>query len=81
MSSICVAATTWFHTLLNYDADWSFWHLTSEVAKFSLEGYKSAGNYEAHDETSFASNLTFSDWWDGLVGAVQVESSCDQPIA
>mmetsp|Transcript_35170 Transcript_35170/g.87966 ORF Transcript_35170/g.87966 Transcript_35170/m.87966 type:complete len:442 (-) Transcript_35170:57-1382(-) len=57
---------TWFHTLLNYDADWSFWHLSSEVSKFIQADYKSNGKYEARDGKSFAGNLTFVDWWDGL---------------
>jgi len=37
---------TWFHTLQNYGADFSFWHDSSEMEKFVMAGYKSAGRAE-----------------------------------
>ena len=57
---------TWFHTLLNYGLDWSAWHLSSEVTKFSLENYRSAGGYTTHDDVDFAGRLTFEDWFSSL---------------
>ena len=59
---------TWFHTLANYDADWSFWHLTREMDKFGLDEYRSNGNYEARDDKSFnnVNIASLSEWWDAL---------------
>jgi len=37
---------TWFHTLQNYGADWSFWHDSSEMEKLAMAEYKSAGRAE-----------------------------------
>lgn len=57
---------TWFHSLLNYGSEWSAWHLSSEVAKFGIRNYRSAGGYTARDDVDFAGNLTFQDWFDAL---------------
>ena len=57
---------TWFHPLFNYGSEWSAWHLSSEVAKFSLRNYRSTGGYTARDDVDFAGNLTFQDWFDAL---------------
>ena len=57
---------SWFHSLSNYGAEWSAWHLSSELAKFQLSNYQSAGGYASSNSDEFASNLTFDTWWGAL---------------
>ena len=57
---------TWFHTLFNYGSEWSAWHLSSEVVKFHLRKYRSAGNYASRDTVDFVGNVTIQDWFDAL---------------
>ena len=57
---------TWFHNFFNYGSEWSAWHLSSEVAKFRLRTYNSAGGYAPRDNVDFSGGLTFKDWFDAL---------------
>ena len=57
---------TWFHTMLNLGADMSYWHVSSEMAKYQLRAYKSTGNYAFETQDNFASNLSFTEWWSAL---------------
>ncbi len=57
---------SWFHTLLNYDAQWSAWHLSSEVTTYRLNHYSAARGYDIRDDVEFASNLTFKGWLSAL---------------
>lgn len=57
---------TWFHTQFNYGSRWSAWHLSSEVGKFRLSDYHSAGGYVARDDVDFVGSLSFEEWFDAL---------------
>ena len=46
--------------------DWSAWHLSTELANFSLNSYTAVGGYETRDQVAFANNLTYTDWWSAL---------------
>lgn len=62
----------WFDTIFNHGAEWSFWHDVSEISKFALDSYVSAGRYqneltENNKKLFSASEVpTFETWWKRL---------------
>ena len=68
---------SWFDTIFNYGAEWSFWHDVSEISKFTMDSYVSYGRYhseldEENKKLFSASEVpTFGAWWK-MLGAPEL---------
>ena len=62
----------WFDTIFNHGAELSFWHDVSEISKFALDSYVSAGPYPneltKNNKKRFSASevSTFETWWKNL---------------